>query len=163
MRGNIVIAAAVLGLGLVAGCVVLVLGMRAVVGDATGRVVSAVERHGEMTQHAGADAGLHIERAMDRLSAKVDEHGASVTIAGRSVAEGAAVAGKDIREGTVVAGREVKEGTVLAGRDISTPDVTMKGPVPIVDHEPLRVQGTAPDGSLPVDAELGGQEPRKQR
>lgn len=162
MRGNIVWAAAVLGLGLVAGCVVLVLGIRAVVGDATGRIVTAVDRHGEMTQHAGADAGLHIERAMDRLSAKLDEHGESITIAGRSIAEGATVAGKDIREGAVVAGRNIREGATLAGRDISTPEVTMKGSVPIVDHEPLRIQGTAPDGSLPVDAELGGQEPRKR-
>lgn len=162
MRGNIVWAAAVLGAGLVVGCLVLVLGVRAVVEEATGRLATAVERHGEMTQRAGANAGLPIEKAMDRLAAKVDEHGRSITITGRSVAEAATTAGRTIGGGAVVAGRDIRAGATAAGREISTPHVTMKGPVPIIDQEPLRVQGTAPDGSLPVDAELGGQDPRKK-
>ena len=173
MRGNIIWAAAVLGVGLVVGCAVLVLGVYWVVGDATGRLVTAVERHGELTHQAGVGAGVPIEKAMDRLSARVDEHGRSVTTAGRIVADGATTAGKDISRGAtaagrtigggaVVAGRNIRDGATTAGRDISTPHVTMKGPVPIIDQEPLRVQGTAPDGSLPVDADLGGQEVRKR-
>ena len=173
MRGNIVLAAAIFGLALVAGCVVLVVGVGMVARDATGRIVTAVERHGDMTSHAGEKAGLPIEKALDRLSAKVDEHGEAVTIAGRSVEQGAVVAGKDIRagatvagkeirEGATVAGQDIKEGAVVAGRDISTPNVSMTGPVPIIDQEPLRVQGTAPDRSLPVDVDLGGQEVQRK-
>ena len=174
MRGNIIWAAAVLGVGLVAGCVVLVLGIGKVVGDATGRIVTAVERHGDLTQQAGVSAGVPIERAMDRLAAEVDEHGEAVTVAGRTISDGATAAGRDISEGVtgagrtvgggaVVAGRNIREGATIAGRDISTPHVTMKGPVPIIDQEPLRVQGTAPDGSLPIDADLGGQEAQQGR
>jgi len=84
------------------------------------------------------------------------------TVAGKEIGRGATVAGKEVREGAVVAGRDIRQGATIAGRDISTPDVTMKGPVPIIDQEPLRVQGTAPDGSLPVDADLGGQEVQRR-
>ena len=159
---NIIGAAAVLAVGLVAGCGVLVLGARWVVADATGRLVTAVERHGEMTRQAGDSAGQPIGLAMDRLTARVDEHGQSVAIAGRTIAEGATSAGRTIGGGAVVAGRNIRDGATTAGREIAKPHVTMAGPVPIVDQQPLRVQGTAPDGSLPVDAELGGQEPRKR-
>lgn len=162
MRGNIIWAAAVLGVGLVAGCLVLVLGIGWVAREATGRLVTAVERHGELTQHAGTNAGVPIERAMDRLAAKVDEHGRSVTIAGQRIADGATAAGRTIGGGAVVAGRNIREGATIAGREISTPHVTMKGPVPIIGQEPLRIQGTAPDGSLPVDADLGGQESQRK-
>jgi hypothetical protein len=174
MRGkNIIWAAAVLAVGLVAGCGVLVLGFRWVVADATGRLVTAVERHGVLTRQAGANAGLPIEQAVNRLTAQVDVHGKSITDAGRTIAEGATAAGQQIAEGAttagrtigggaVVAGRNIREGATTAGREISKPHVTMEGPVPIVDQQPLRIEGTAPDGSLPVDAELGGQEPRKR-
>jgi hypothetical protein len=46
---------------------------------------------------------------------------------------------------------------VQAGTTISAAKVTLLGPVPIVDHEPLRIQGThGKDSSIPVDARWFG-------
>ena len=116
MRGNIVVAAAVFGVAVVLASVILVLGVRAAAEDASGRIATAVEKHGGLTLRAGEQAGRPIDAGFARLSGTMEEHAAAVT---------------------------------AAGRTISTPRVKMEGAVPIVDQQPLRVEGTADDGASP--------------
>src|SRR5687768_4654337 len=123
MRGNIVLAAVVLGLCAIVACGVLVLGGRWALVGAADRLSVAVDRHAELTRSAGDRAGEPIGAALERLSGQVAAHGEAIERAGTSIA---------------------------------TPKVTMLGPVPIVDQEPLRVRGTREDGSLPVGVKLEG-------
>lgn len=45
---------------------------------------------------------------------------------------------------------------MAAGREIARPHVTMAGPAPIVSQQALRVEGAAPDGSLPSTPSSAG-------
>lgn len=86
MRGNIVLAAAVFGLGVILGCAVLVLGARWALAGAADRLAAAVERHGDQTRSAGERAGQPIEAGMDRLGERVAKHAAAVEESGRAIA-----------------------------------------------------------------------------
>jgi hypothetical protein len=87
----------------------------------------------------------------DRLTAAVERHGDLTSAAGER-------AGKPIEVGLErLAERVDRHAAAIsdAGRTIASPRVTMLGPVPITDQEPLRVQGVqGKDGSLPVKVEL---------
>ena len=87
----------------------------------------------------------------ERLTAAVERHGDLTSAAGER-------AGKPIALGLErLAERVDRHATAItdAGRTIASPRVTMLGPVPITDQEPLRVQGIqGKDGSLPVKVEL---------
>lgn len=85
MRGNIVLAAGVLGLALVIGCGVLVLGIRWSLNGAADRLAVSIERHGEMTRAAGDRAGQPIHDALTDLAGHVDKHAAAMSEAGRNI------------------------------------------------------------------------------
>jgi hypothetical protein len=91
--------------------------------------------------------------AAETLAASIDRHGELTRSAGER-------AGQPIEAAlTELAGRVDKHSLAVAeaGRTIATPRVTLLGPVPIVDHEPIRIQGTrGDDRSLPVDVQLQG-------
>jgi hypothetical protein len=126
MRGNIVMAAAVLALGVVLGAGVLVFGFRWALAGAADRLNVSVERHGEMTQRGAERAGQPIQAALDQLATRVAEHSRAITDAGRTIGHAT---------------------------------VKLDGPVPIVDHLPIRVQGTrGDDHSLPVDVQIQGKD-----
>ena len=149
MKGNIVVAAAVLGLGLIVAGGVLVLGAKWVADDAVRRIESAAQTHAQSVERAGAAAGLPIRDAMSGLTITVDKHAASVERAG-------AAAGEPIRTGlaglTEVVTRHA--GAVeKAGDSISRPVVNIKDPINV--GQPIMIQGRNEDGSLPVNARIG--------
>jgi hypothetical protein len=122
MRGNIVLAAAVFGLGVVLGAGVMVLGVRWALVDAADRLNVAIDRHAQMTQSAGDRAGQPIQAALGQLSDRVSQHSDAIK---------------------------------QAGQTIGHATVKLDGPVPIVDHLPIRIQGTrGDDRSLPVDVQV---------
>lgn len=128
MRGNIVAAAAVLGVALVLGCGVLVLGTRWV-------------------------ALAAVDRGMARLETAVREHGraleTSVAQHGRVLETSVAQHGRALETSiTTHAGA-----TETAGERIARPQVTVADPLPI--REPLKIRGVADDGALPVNATIG--------
>jgi hypothetical protein len=90
--------------------------------------------------------------AADRLSVAVDRHAELTRAAGDRAGEpiGAAL---DRLGGRVATHAGAIE---HAGKTIATPRVTMLGPVPIIDKQPLRIRGSREDGSLPVGVKLEG-------
>ena len=89
--------------------------------------------------------------AADRLCDAVERHGQMTSAAGER-------AGKPIEQGLErLAERVDRHSSAIteAGRTIASPRVTMLGPVPITDQEPLRIQGIrGGDGAVPVDVQL---------
>jgi hypothetical protein len=86
MRGNIVLAAAVLGLCAVLACGVLVFGARWALGGAAEQLSEAVDRHAQQTSSAGDRAGEPIRAALDNLGGRVARHAEAIEHAGTSIA-----------------------------------------------------------------------------
>ena len=87
MRGNIVVAAVVLGVCGILACAVLVVGARWALVSAAERLSVSVDRHGEQTRAAGDRAGEPIGAALDRLSGRVESHAKSIEDAGETIAK----------------------------------------------------------------------------
>jgi hypothetical protein len=123
MRGNIVIAAALAGGGLVLASIILVVGLTMALNRSADRLADAVDRHANNVTSAGNAAGSPIAQALSQINTSVALHADAVATAGQMV---------------------------------SRPLVTMKSPVPIVDEQPLRIQGT-------VGVEMGENKESKQK
>jgi hypothetical protein len=93
--------------------------------------------------------------AADRLNGSIDRHG-------QLTQRGAEQAGQPVRAAINDLASRVDghaKAVTDAGRTIGNPRVTMTDPVAIVDHVPIRVQGTrGDDRSLPVDVQIQGKE-----
>jgi hypothetical protein len=95
--------------------------------------------------------GRSMENAGARIAEAVARHGELTHQAGLEV-------GPSIQsglDGLNLTVREHARAVQSAGQSIARPSVTMRGPVPIVGHEPLRIRGPGADPALPVDVELG--------
>jgi hypothetical protein len=93
--------------------------------------------------------------AADRLAESVQRHGDLTRSAGERAGEPIQTALNGLGE------RVAQHAAALekSGQMISVPRVTLLGPVPIIDQEPLRVRGIrGQDGSLPVDVQLQGKD-----
>jgi hypothetical protein len=88
----------------------------------------------------------------DRIADAVDRHAQQVSFAGNRVGEPVARAIEQMNATHAKHG----EAIVAAGKIMSQPSVTWKSPLPIVDEQPLRIQGT-------VGVELGENKEAKKK
>lgn len=149
MKGNVVVAAAVFGLGLIIAGGVLVLGAKWVTDDAVARVEAAARVHAQSVERAGAAAGVPIRDAMAGLTATVDKHAAAVERAGDATVEPIRTGFAGIAEGVGTHAKAVAK----AGDSISRPVVSIKDPINV--GQPIMIQGRNEDGSLSVNARIG--------
>ena len=96
--------------------------------------------------------GRALNQSADRLAEAVDQHADQVTRAGDRVGEPVARAIGQMNDAHVRHAKAVVE----AGKVMAQPSVTWKSPLPIVDDQPLRIQGT-------VGVELGENEDAKKK
>ena len=89
-----------------------------------------------------------LDRSADRLGEAIDRHAQQTTRAGEPIARAVA----QMNEAHARHAKAVIE----AGKIMSQPNVTMRSPVPIVDEQPLRIQGT-------VGVELGENKEAKKK
>jgi hypothetical protein len=140
MRGNVVTAAAVFGAALVVSSLLLVLGLRWVVGGAADRLDAAVQAHGRSVERAGDAAGAPIRGGLNDM-------------------------GKQMADAFDRHGQALGPAIEHAGDKISHPqlpdnyNVRLQGPVTVQGSvglpQPLTVRGPADDGALPVNAKIG--------
>jgi hypothetical protein len=132
MRGNVVVAAVVFGIGMIVASLIFVLGLRVIVDSAVQRLDASVQAHGERTERAGVAAGGSIHDSIAGLSGTMDKH-----------------AGAVLRAGDVIAHPLVAmKGPV----DVVQP-IRIEGSSAAVTT-PIKVQGSREDGALPVNARI---------
>jgi hypothetical protein len=95
---------------------------------------------------------IALNRSADQLADAVDRHAQQTNRAG--AAAGAPIA-ESLQQLNAALTRH-GDAIVASGRIISQPTVVMKSPVPIVDEQPLRVQGT-------VGVEVGENKESKEK
>lgn len=96
--------------------------------------------------------GRALNESADRLADAVDQHATQMRRAGDRVGEPVARAILQMNQAHASHAKAVVE----AGRIMSQPSVTVKSPVPIIDAQPLRIQGT-------VGVELGENKESEQQ
>ena len=96
--------------------------------------------------------GRALERSADTIAESVRQHSAHVSRAGEQVGPPIAAALAQIDQTHAKHANSVLE----AGRTMAQPVVTWKSPLPIVDEQPLRIQGT-------VGVEVGENKEAKKR
>jgi len=139
MRGNVVVAAIVFGVALVLSSVILVFGIRTAANRAMLRFEAAVTEHGKAVERGGERAGEPIKSGLAGIPPALS--GIPPALAGIPPAFD--------RHGQSLE----KSGERIAHPQIPTNlSIRMEGTVPV--PQPLRVEGPADDGALPVNARL---------
>ena len=96
--------------------------------------------------------GRALNTSAERLAGAVERHARDVTAAGNRVGEPVARAIAQMND----AHAKHADAVIAAGKIMSQPAVTWKSPLPIVDEQPLRIQGT-------VGVEVGENKEAKKR
>jgi len=85
MKGNVVLAASILALGLVMASVVAVLGVSRIADRTAARLEEAARQHGKQVERAGAAAGTPIRDALVQVDQSIDGHAGSIEQAGAAI------------------------------------------------------------------------------
>lgn len=114
MRGNIVVAAAVFGLGVVLASVVLVVGVGHALDRAAGRLEGAVREHGRSVDRAGEKVGQPVGGALSDVSAALRKDGDQIEQAGKDIASArVTLTGPvQIRQPVMIQGTQGEEGSL---------------------------------------------------
>jgi hypothetical protein len=178
MKGNIVIAAAVLGVGMIISAVIVLLALHRALDDTLTRMEAGFARHAAAVEQAGASAGAQIHEALQAVTVAVQAHGDSTeqgaTRAGAQIHEalqamtvavaahadsierGGARAGEPIQQALtelaeVVAGHA--QAVEQAGLDISRPRIRIDDPLRV--EQPVMIEGTIGEHrALPVNVTI---------
>jgi len=87
MRGNIVIAAAIAGVGFVIASIIFTVGISRALNSSGDRIADAVDRHATQVQSAGNLVGAPVARSIERMTETHAKHGDAILATGKILSQ----------------------------------------------------------------------------